>query len=339
MARTASRSRLGLFTRASRCSSLSEEPRLPLAFWVRPGGRLPRVALLVEPAVDEGPDQGAGRNTASEALAAQPRVDAFFEAHRHRLSQGSHLRPQPYTSRPPPANLHPPTATRNRCGGLAAMGLSSVATSKTIGKGRPFLLRARDVQVWPHLRRATYSCPGEDFRLSIVAVYGFHLFEAWVECHACVIRQPCQRAPSTRKYDPFGHEAHATYAALVFDPLQPERRHLNLRNGYSRNRARMAHARSRCMVPYTLRSRPVQYFPSSTSRLFARPAVRRAVDSTAGAHGPRSRRFVAVEERETGNLAVRSQRPSSSILAQYGCGGATAGTDAWGRGMALCSQD
>jgi hypothetical protein len=104
--RTASRLRLGLFTWASRCSSLSEEPRLPLPFWVRPGGRLPHVALLVEPAVHEGPDQGAGRDTAPEALAAQLRVDAFFEAHRHRLSQGSHLHPQPYTSRPPPANGH-----------------------------------------------------------------------------------------------------------------------------------------------------------------------------------------------------------------------------------------
>jgi hypothetical protein len=62
--------------------------------------------------VDEGPDQGAGRDTASEALvaqaraealAAQARVDAFFEAHRHRLSQGSHLCRQPYMSRLPPA--------------------------------------------------------------------------------------------------------------------------------------------------------------------------------------------------------------------------------------------
>jgi hypothetical protein len=85
-------------------SFLAEEPRLPLPFWPRrPGGRLPRLVLLVEPAVDEGPDQGAGRNTASEALAPQARVDSFFEAHRQRLSQGSHLRPQPYTSRPPPA--------------------------------------------------------------------------------------------------------------------------------------------------------------------------------------------------------------------------------------------
>ncbi len=104
--RTAPRLRLGLFTWASRCSSLSEKPRLPLPFWVRPGGRLPSLVLLVKPAVDEGPDQGAGRDTASQALAAQPRVDAFFEAHRHRLSQRSHLRPQPYTSRPPPANGH-----------------------------------------------------------------------------------------------------------------------------------------------------------------------------------------------------------------------------------------
>ena len=53
--------------------------------------------------MDEGPDQGAGRDTASEALVAQARVDAFFEAHRHRLSQGSHLCRQPYMSRLPPA--------------------------------------------------------------------------------------------------------------------------------------------------------------------------------------------------------------------------------------------
>ena len=104
MAKPAVRLRLGLYAWASRRSSLSEEPRLPLPFWARrPGGRLPRLVLLVEPAVHEGPDQGACRDTASEALAAQPRVDAFFEAHRHRLSQGSHLHPQPYTSRPPPA--------------------------------------------------------------------------------------------------------------------------------------------------------------------------------------------------------------------------------------------
>src|SRR5215213_9836992 len=94
-----------LIVRVSRLRwAFPEEPRLPLPFWAwRPGGRLPRLVLLLEPAVDEGPHQGTGRNTASEALAAQARVDAFFEAHRHRLSQGSHLRPQPYTSRPPPA--------------------------------------------------------------------------------------------------------------------------------------------------------------------------------------------------------------------------------------------
>ncbi len=64
-------------------SILAEEPRLPLPFWARrPGGRLPRLFLLVEPAVDEGPDQGAARYTASEALAPQARVDSFFEAHR-----------------------------------------------------------------------------------------------------------------------------------------------------------------------------------------------------------------------------------------------------------------
>jgi hypothetical protein len=57
MARTASRLRLGLYAWASRRSSLSEEPRLPLPFWARrPGGRLPRLVLLVEPAVHEGPD-------------------------------------------------------------------------------------------------------------------------------------------------------------------------------------------------------------------------------------------------------------------------------------------
>src|SRR5215208_5091311 len=91
----------------SRSSFLAEEPRLPLPFWAqRPGVRLPRLVLLVEPAVDKGPDQGAGRDTASEALAAQARVDAFIEAHRNRLSQGSHLHPQPYTSRPPTATDH-----------------------------------------------------------------------------------------------------------------------------------------------------------------------------------------------------------------------------------------
>jgi hypothetical protein len=103
MARTAVRLRLGLYAWASKRFSLSKEPRLSLPFWARPGGRLPRLVLLVEPSVYKGPDQGACRDTASEALAAQPRVDAFFEAHRHRLSQGSHLRPQPYTSRPLPA--------------------------------------------------------------------------------------------------------------------------------------------------------------------------------------------------------------------------------------------
>jgi hypothetical protein len=30
------------------------------------------------------------------------------------------------------------------------------------------------------LRRATYFCPSDDLRLSIVAVDGFHPFEAWV---------------------------------------------------------------------------------------------------------------------------------------------------------------
>lgn len=70
-----------------------------------------------------------------------------------------------------------------------------------------------------------------------MAVYGFYLFKAWVERYACVARQPRQRAPSTRKHNPFGHESFATYAALVFDSLQPKRPHLNLRNGASRDRA------------------------------------------------------------------------------------------------------
>src|SRR5215204_6807115 len=69
----------------------------------------PRLVLLLEPAVDEGPYQGTGRNTASEALAAQARVDAFFEANRHRLSQGSHLRPNPTR-----ADLYPPPTARDR---------------------------------------------------------------------------------------------------------------------------------------------------------------------------------------------------------------------------------
>ena len=45
---------------------LSEELRLPLPFCARrPVGRFPRLVLLDEPAVDEGPNQGAGRDTAS----------------------------------------------------------------------------------------------------------------------------------------------------------------------------------------------------------------------------------------------------------------------------------
>jgi hypothetical protein len=70
-----------------------------------------------------------------------------------------------------------------------------------------------------------------------VAVYGFFLFDAWVESYALVPRQLRQRAPSTRKYEPFGHEAFTTHAALVFDSLQPKGHHLNLRDGSSRDRA------------------------------------------------------------------------------------------------------
>lgn len=64
---------------ASKISFLPEEPRLPLVFWAwRPCGRLPRLVVLVEPAVDEGTDQGASRDTASEALPTQACVDALF---------------------------------------------------------------------------------------------------------------------------------------------------------------------------------------------------------------------------------------------------------------------
>jgi len=56
MARTAVRLRLGLYAWASKRFSPSKEPRLSLPFWARPRGRLPRLVLLVEPAVDEGPD-------------------------------------------------------------------------------------------------------------------------------------------------------------------------------------------------------------------------------------------------------------------------------------------
>jgi hypothetical protein len=55
--RAASELRLGLYILALRRSSLSEKSQLPLLFWAqRPGGRLPRLVLLVEPAVDEGTD-------------------------------------------------------------------------------------------------------------------------------------------------------------------------------------------------------------------------------------------------------------------------------------------
>jgi hypothetical protein len=140
----------------SKLSFLAEEPRLPLPFWARrPGGRLPRLVLLVEPAVDEGPDQGAGRDTASEALAAQARVDAFFEAHRHRLSQGSHHRPQPYTSRPPPAT------DRSGLEGVVRLGGDADTNGAVVGAllgarfgtgGIPFEW-LRDVKGWEYLLR------------------------------------------------------------------------------------------------------------------------------------------------------------------------------------------
>ncbi len=62
------------------------------------------------------------------------------------------FRKGPISARNPTrADLHPPPTARNRCGNLAATGPSFVATSKTTGKAQPFLLQARDVQVWPHL--------------------------------------------------------------------------------------------------------------------------------------------------------------------------------------------
>ncbi len=63
---------------ASKTSFLPEEPRLPLVFWARAPCHLSHLVLLVKPTVDEGPDQGAARDTASEALPAQACVDALF---------------------------------------------------------------------------------------------------------------------------------------------------------------------------------------------------------------------------------------------------------------------
>jgi hypothetical protein len=89
--------------RHSRRTSLAEKPRLPAAF-----GSFPLchslsflVPLLLEPAVNEGAHQGAGRDAAPEAVAAQAQVGLLFEPHGHRLvAQWDHRRPTAYTSTP-----------------------------------------------------------------------------------------------------------------------------------------------------------------------------------------------------------------------------------------------
>ena len=85
---------------AFRCRSrryfLAEKPRLPAAFGASPfGHRLPSlVPLLLEPAVDEGAHQGARRDAAPQAVAAQAQIGLLLEPHGHRLvAQGSHRRP------------------------------------------------------------------------------------------------------------------------------------------------------------------------------------------------------------------------------------------------------
>lgn len=89
--------------RHSRRTSLAEKPRLPAAFGAFPlCHSLPfLVPLLLEPAVNEGAHQGAGRDAAPEAVAAQAQVGLLFEPHGHRLvAQWAHRRPPAYTSSP-----------------------------------------------------------------------------------------------------------------------------------------------------------------------------------------------------------------------------------------------
>jgi hypothetical protein len=73
------------FRRHSRRTSLAEKPRLPAAFWAFPlCHSLPfLVPLLLEPAVNEGAHQGASRDAAPEAVAAQAQVGLLFEPHGH----------------------------------------------------------------------------------------------------------------------------------------------------------------------------------------------------------------------------------------------------------------
>jgi hypothetical protein len=92
-----------VFPRHSRLTSLAEKSRLPAAFGACPIGHgLPfPVSLLLEPAVNEGAHQGAGRDAAPEAVAAQAQVGLLFEPHGHRLvAQRAHRHPPAYTSSP-----------------------------------------------------------------------------------------------------------------------------------------------------------------------------------------------------------------------------------------------
>ena len=93
----------------SRRSSLAEKPWLLVAFGVALlGHRLHfLVPLLLEPAVNESTHQGARRDTAPEAMAAQAQVCLLLEPHGHGfVEQGSHRRPSAYTS---PPLLAPPS--------------------------------------------------------------------------------------------------------------------------------------------------------------------------------------------------------------------------------------
>ena len=89
--------------RHSRLTSVAEKPRLPAVFGTSPiGHSLPfLISLLLEPAVNEGAHQSAGRNAAPEAVAAQAQVGFLFEPHGHRfVAQWAHRRPPAYTSSP-----------------------------------------------------------------------------------------------------------------------------------------------------------------------------------------------------------------------------------------------
>ena len=83
----------------SRRSSLAEKPWLLVAFGVALLGH--RLSFLLEPAVNESTHQGARRDTAPEAMAAQAQVGLLLEPHGHGfVAQGSHRRPSAYTSPP-----------------------------------------------------------------------------------------------------------------------------------------------------------------------------------------------------------------------------------------------